>query len=169
MVIDPASAGQRLLKAKWQDSQCPKYDGVIRGTGEMFGIVLKWVDLVPDEPNETFALELTRSEHTCIDAWAKDPDSAWITCSAMYEVHDYIRDLAVECGETSDGNAGYVALSHMQGGLSWIAFFSNSNPFRRCEVEDDAIVVRSTFGDTALRFPIGRPESLEVVTKVILP
>jgi hypothetical protein len=158
--MDNRDEARNILQDRWSAGWCPEIDGIVKRTGEIYEVDVD-VSIVDYEPEYSIrSVTLLR-----VRDWCSEQNLEWIQVSEMYEIHDYVDDMCVGCGEATDGSRGFVSVSRLgDGRLEWLATFHDSNPFHKCQIDDRDIVVRSTHG-TLWRFPLEQPERLAIAPR----
>jgi hypothetical protein len=149
------------LQSRWSAGFCPAIDGIVKQSGEIYEVDIDVFDVGHELEFRLRAVTLLR-----ITDWSTDQDFEWLEISEMYEVSDFIHDMCVGCGETSEGSRGFVAVSRQSDGqLDWLATFHHSNPFHKCHIDEGDVVAWSTHG-TVWRFPLAHPEKITIEKQI---
>lgn len=89
----------------------------------------------------------------------------WGSCSILERAICQVssqQEVEILLGEGNFGSDGFIAiLNRSVGGLIWLAYFTQSNPFYKARIEDREIVAISTLG-CEWRFDISTPQFCSV-------
>lgn len=88
----------------------------------------------------------------------ENPDHT-TTIDGLYRF--YIKDVGIFiCGEGAHGSEGFFTHLKPNGGLVWVAYFEESNPFIKIDYEGKNDIILTSSAGYKLKVPITRPEDL---------
>jgi len=148
---------EQIIQTQWQRWMCPIFSGIVYGDG-----TIVQVEMQRSEPLTQIARVMHRSG---IGEFVKNHPDDWTELISLCEVTVPERDYRLVAGEGGFGGDGFVALArNSDNHLIWIAFFDNSNPFIEVSINKDftGIQGKTNLG-TVWRFPIDRPENVQVI------
>ncbi len=132
-----------LLLRKWKDEQCPLVNGVTLGNGEVYALELSRV-----REGESYALHLRPGKRTNLASLQEAGSLWWTDVTELDEVEAPGTGLRVCGGEGGQGADGFIAVSRVEdGGLQWVAFFDNANPFVELRLTETQVHAVTTLDD----------------------
>jgi len=137
--------------------ECPVVDGIIfpDGTIHLLNVKVNRTNSV----NYSVAAGLKTSL-----AFLKENNELWWgSCAIMCALIDKQLSIEVIAGEASYGSDGFVCVSDLHSKkMIWMAFFTNSNPFKQLNINREYLTAISTL-DFAWRFDINNPVNCTVM------
>ncbi|WZO99388.1 hypothetical protein EP7_000994 [Isosphaeraceae bacterium EP7] len=142
------------LADQWAAERCPLIDGIVFGDGRVKHVLAAW----KKQENGRLGLVVETGEWTTLKDFRRKGSLDWTEIMELCTTEDPARGIRILGGAGGLGGDGFVAALRTDSGeISWIAFFTASNPFEVVQIRGDFVMARTNLG-MWWRFPLDAPD-----------
>ncbi|WP_136668193.1 hypothetical protein [Flavobacterium sp. H122] len=147
------------INEHWLNEELIGIDCVQKNNGEI--IILNCYSFTNNNVKQSFATPIC---DTTIDSLEKYNSDIWTSFEVLSNRVEINNEFIVLGGEGAMGNEGFVACTDINDNFIWGAFFTNSNPFYKIEVENNTVFAFSS-NNLLFKIDLFNPEKISIENK----